>query len=158
MRELPPDSLSGKGRVLKIVAFVDGASRGNPGPAGYGAYLKTGGGETIEASGFLGTTTNNVAEYSGLLAALEIALTEGAAEVEVVADSLLVVNQMLGQWRVKHPNLIPLFRHAKDLSRRFKRFSIRHTPREGNGEADRLANLAVDRGEGKSLERFPHAG
>lgn len=157
MRELPPDSLSGKGRVLKIVAFVDGASRENPGPAGWGAYLKTSGGETIEASGFLGKTTNNVAEYSGLLGALKLALKEGADEVEVVADSLLVVNQMRGEWRVKHPNLIPLFREAKDLSRRFKRFEIRHTPREGNGEADRLANLAVDREKG-SLERFRHAG
>jgi ribonuclease HI len=107
----------------------------------------------IEVSGFLGTTTNNIAEYSGLIDALETALAEGITEVEVVSDSLLLVNQMLGTYRVKHPNLQPLYRKAKALASRFHSFSIRHTLREGNKEADRLANRAVDRGYGREVER-----
>lgn len=158
MRELQADPVSREAGLLKIVAFVDGASRGNPGPSGYGAFLRTQAGETIEASGFIGRTTNNVAEYAGLIEALAIARAEGATELEVVSDSLLLVNQMLGSYRVKHPNLIPLFRQAKELSRTFQRFSIRHTLRAGNKEADRLANVAVDRGDGKVVERFRDGG
>ena len=136
-----------------MTAFVDGGSRGNPGPAGYGVYMTTDAGEKIEICGFLGTTTNNVAEYSGLLEALAVARAEGASEVEIVSDSLLLVNQMLGKFRVKHPNLIPLYEKARRLSASFARFSIRHTLRAGNKEADRLANLAIDRGEGRWVER-----
>jgi ribonuclease HI len=150
---MQPDSFSGEIRILKIVAFVDGASRGNPGPAGYGVFMKTDGGEIIEISGYLGTTTNNVAEYSGLLEALSVAKSEGATEVEIVSDSELLVKQMLGQYRVKHPNLIPLFRRARSMVREFRRFSIRHTLRAGNKDADRLANLAVDRADGRAMER-----
>lgn len=115
--------------------------------------MTTDSGETIEIAGYLGTTTNNVAEYAGLIEALEVATREGAAEVEIVSDSLLLVNQMLGTYRVKHPNLIPLYRKAYAMARRFQRFSIRHTLRAGNKEADRLANQAVDRGTGKVEER-----
>jgi ribonuclease HI len=136
-----------------VKAFVDGGSRGNPGPAGYGVYMTTDAGETIEICGFLGTTTNNVAEYSGLLEALNVARDEGATEVEIVSDSLLLVNQMLGIFRVKHPNLIPLYEKARRIASSFRRFSIRHTLRAGNKEADRLANLAIDRGEGRWVER-----
>jgi ribonuclease HI len=107
----------------------------------------------IEIAGYLGTTTNNVAEYSGLLEALDVAHQEGADELEVVSDSLLLVQQMLGKYRVKHPNLVPLFQRAKVLVRHFRRFSIRHTLRAGNKEADRLANLAVDRADGRHVER-----
>ena len=139
--------------VLKVTAYVDGGSRGNPGPAGYGVYMTTDAGETIEICGFLGTTTNNVAEYSGLLEALAVARDEGATEVEIVSDSLLLVNQMLGEFRVKHPNLIPLYERARRIASTFRRFSIRHTLRAGNKEADRLANLAIDRGEGRWVER-----
>ena len=109
--------------------------------------------EIIEIAGFLGTTTNNVAEYAGLLDALELAADEGATELEIISDSLLLVKQMLGEYRVKHPNLIPLHQKARQATRKFKRFSIRHTLRAGNKEADRLANLAVDRGEGRLLAR-----
>jgi ribonuclease HI len=138
---------------------VDGASRGNPGPAGYGVFMKTDSGEIIEISGYLGTTTNNVAEYSGLLEALETARSEGADEVEIVSDSELLVKQMLGAYRVKHPNLIPMHHRAKTMARQFGRFSIRHTLRAGNKDADRLANEAVDRGEGRAVERRRnHAG
>ncbi|HVE71512.1 MAG TPA: ribonuclease HI family protein [Thermoanaerobaculia bacterium] len=143
---------------MKVTAFIDGAARGNPGPAGYGVYMTTAGGEIIEVAGFLGHTTNNVAEYSGLLEALEVAHAEGATEVEIVSDSELLVKQMLGVYKVRHPNLIPLYTRAKAMARRFGRFSIRHTLRAGNKDADRLANLAVDRADGKSLERRRVAG
>lgn len=134
---------------------MDGASRGNPGPAGFGASLRVDQRELIEISGFLGVATNNVAEYQGLIAALEAAREEGATDLEIVSDSLLLVNQMLGLYRVKHPNIVPLHRQARQISRAFSRFSIRHTLRAGNKEADRLANIAVDRGAGKIVERHP---
>ena len=110
-------------------------------------------GDIIEICGYLGVTTNNVAEYAGLIEALQVAHDEGATELTVISDSLLLVNQMLGKYRVKHPNLTPLYEQAKTLVRKFKRFSIRHTLRAGNKEADRLANMSVERGEGKWLER-----
>jgi len=112
-------------------------------------------GEIIEICGYLGTTTNNVAEYAGLLEALAVAESEGANEVEIVSDSLLLVQQMLGKYRVKHPNLVPLHDKARRMVRNFRRFSIRHTLRAGNKEADRLANLAVDRANGRWIERRP---
>ncbi len=115
--------------------------------------MKTGSGEIIEISGFLGTTTNNVAEYSGLLEALSVAEAEGADDVEIVSDSELLVKQMLGAYRVKHPNLVPMHKQARALTRKFHRFSIRHTLRAGNKDADRLANEAVDRGEGRAARR-----
>jgi ribonuclease HI len=110
-------------------------------------------GEIIEVCGYLGKTTNNVAEYAGLLEALAVAQSEGATEVEIVSDSLLLVQQMLGKYRVKHPNLIPLYEKAKTLTRGFRRFSIRHTLRAGNKDADRLANKAVDLADGRHIER-----
>ena len=119
--------------------------------------MTTDSGEIIEVCGYLGTTTNNVAEYAGLLEALAVAQSEGATEVEIVSDSLLLVQQMLGKYRVKHPNLIPLYNKAKTLTRGFRRFSIRHTLRAGNKDADRLANKAVDRADGRCIERR-HAG
>ena len=115
--------------------------------------MKTNRGEIIEISGYLGRTTNNVAEYAGLLEALETAKAEGAEEVEIVSDSELLVKQMLGEYRVKHPNLVPMFSKAKVLTRGFRRFAIRHTLRAGNKDADRLANRAVDRAEGREIAR-----
>ncbi|HEX2059865.1 MAG TPA: ribonuclease HI family protein [Thermoanaerobaculia bacterium] len=132
---------------------MDGAARGNPGPAGYGVFMTTDTGEIIEISGYLGKTTNNVAEYAGLLEALETARSEGANEVEIVSDSELLVKQMLGVYRVKHPNLVPMHAKAKALVRGFARFRIRHTLRAGNKDADRLANLAVDRADGRQVQR-----
>jgi ribonuclease HI len=152
VRRLPPHSLPGEIHILKVIAWIDGAARGNPGPAGYGVYMKKDG-ELIEVSGYLGRTTNNVAEYAGLIDALTVAVSEGAREVEIISDSELLVKQMLGVYRVKHPNLVPMHAQAKALVRKFARFSIRHTLRAGNKDADRLANLAVDRGEGRLLER-----
>jgi len=152
VRRLPPHSLLGETRILKVIAWIDGAARGNPGPAGYGVYMKKDA-EVIEVSGYLGTATNNVAESAGLIDALTVAAEEGAREVEIISDSELLVKQMLGEYRVKHPNLVPLHAEAKVLVRKFARFSIRHTLRAGNKNADRLANRAVDRGEGRVLER-----
>jgi ribonuclease HI len=111
--------------------------------------------EVIELCGFLGVRTNNYAEYMGLIEALQVAKDEGATEVEVVSDSLLLVNQMLGVYKVKHPNIIPLHAQAARLARDFRSFKIRHTLRAGNKDADRLANLAVDRANGKWIERRP---
>lgn len=115
--------------------------------------MKTEQGQVIEICGYLGTTTNNVAEYSGLLEALTMAEQEGADELDVISDSELLVKQMLGKYRVRHPNLIPLYEEARRMMRRFRRFSIRHTLRAGNKDADRLANLAVDRANGRHVER-----
>lgn len=120
--------------------------------------MTTGRGEIIEIAGYLGLTTNNVAEYEALLEALRVAAEEGATEVEVVSDSELLVRQMLGDYRVKHPNLIPLHQQARGMASRFRTFSIRHTLRAGNKDADRLANLAVDRAAGRSVERRRDAG
>ena len=115
--------------------------------------MRTESGEIIEVNGYLGTTTNNVAEYAGLLEALTVARDEGADELEIVSDSELLVKQMLGVYRVKHPNLIPLHQKARGMASYFRRFTIRHTLRAGNKDADRLANAAVDRAEGRSMER-----
>jgi ribonuclease HI len=144
--------------VLKVTAFIDGAARGNPGPAGYGVYMTTSSGEVIELCGFLGHTTNNVAEYMGLVEALNVAKEEGATEVEIVSDSELLVKQMLGVYRVKHPNLIPLYQQAKAMTGKLSRFRIRHTLRAGNKDADRLANKAVDSGEARIVERHRVSG
>lgn len=116
-------------------------------------FITTDTGEIIEISGYLGRTTNNVAEYAGLLEALETAHSEGAKEVEIVSDSELLVKQMLGVYKVKHPNLVPMHAKAKQLVRHFARFTIRHTLRAGNKDADRLANIAVDRADGRQLQR-----
>lgn len=159
MRRVPAHHVPREsGGVLRIKAFVDGASRGNPGPAGFGAHLTTDDGRIIDVFGFLGVATNNVAEYRGLLEALETALEEGATDVEVISDSELLVKQLLGSYRVRHQNLVPLFQKAQDLRRKFRTFEIRHTVRSGNKEADRLANLAIDLGEPRRIERRSDVG
>jgi probable phosphoglycerate mutase len=129
-----------------LVAYVDGGSRGNPGPAGYGVWIRDGNGTTVETlSEFLGETTNNVAEYRGLLAALEYAAAHQAERLAVYCDSELVARQMQGRYRVKSLDLKPLFERAQELARRLTQFSIAHIPREQNSFADRLANEAMDR-------------
>ena len=133
----------------ELEAFVDGGSRGNPGPAGYGAVVRDRSGTLVkELRGFLGVTTNNVAEYTGLLSALRHAVSEGAASLTVYADSELMVRQMNGQYRVKAPHLKPLHEEARKLARSIPRFRISHVPRAENKDADRLANLAMDEGYG----------
>lgn len=124
--------------------YADGGSRGNPGPAGCGAVLTRNGETLCELGKYLGTATNNVAEYTGLLIGLEKALEMGLKDIEVRMDSELIVKQMTGQYKVKNEGLIPLFRTAKSLSSRFSSFRIVHVRREMNKEADRLANKAMD--------------
>lgn len=126
---------------------MDGGARGNPGPAGYGALIRTRDGMILrELRGYLGTTTNNVAEYNGLIAALRYARSVGASSVRVYADSELMVRQMRGEYRVKAPGLRPLYEEARRLSSSLGRFEILHIPREQNRAADRLANMAMDEG------------
>lgn len=129
----------------KYFLYTDGAARGNPGPAGAGAFICTEDGDIVaEIAEYLGETTNNVAEYKGLLFGLEKLIALGAKDVEVRADSELMVKQLNGQYRVKHPNLIPLYRKAKGLLEKIPSVTIKHVRRENNKEADRLSNEAID--------------
>ena len=131
-----------------IVAYIDGGARGNPGPAGYGAYIQDGGGAVLaELHGPLGIATNNVAEYNGLLAALTWAIAHGHREVQVRADSELLVKQMRGEYRVKHPGLQPLYTRARLLVMELDRVDFEHVRREFNKDADRLSNLGMDESE-----------
>ncbi len=131
-----------------FTAHCDGGSRGNPGPAGYGAVIEDSEGQVVaRLSEFLGRQTNNYAEYKGLLAVLEWALANGAQQLRVVSDSELMVRQMKGIYKVKNPGLRPLWEEAQRLSRRLVGFEMRHTLRGGNKEADRLANAAMDGGQ-----------
>ncbi len=128
-----------------ITAYVDGGARGNPGPAGYGAYILDANGSVLaELYAPLGKTTNNVAEYNGLLAALRWALEHGHDRVHIRADSLLLVEQMRGNYRVKNEGLKPLHHEARRLAARIGTVTFEHVRRELNKEADRLSNLGMD--------------
>ncbi len=130
---------------MTLHLYVDGGSRGNPGPAGYGVVVAGPGGEVLDRlHGALGVQTNNYAEYRGLIAALDHARARGADEVQVFSDSLLMVRQIQGRYAVKSPNLEPLHRRALALARGFRRFAIEHVRRERNRDADALANRAMD--------------
>ena len=130
--------------VLHI--HIDGGSRGNPGDAGFGVYVEDGRGTVLaELYGYLGRATNNVAEYQALLHALRYALERRATAVRVFSDSELVVKQMNGQYKVKHPDMQALHREARALLSRLPDARISHVRREQNREADRLANEALDR-------------
>ncbi|HVT98970.1 MAG TPA: ribonuclease HI family protein, partial [Acidobacteriaceae bacterium] len=140
-----------RGGAEWVTAYCDGGSRGNPGPAGYGVFIEGPGGEKLaELSEYLGKKTNNVAEYSGLLAALEWALQAGRRRLRVVADSELMVKQMQGRYKVASPDLRPLYEEAKRRVAQLEGFRIEHVLRGKNKNADRLANLAMDRGTGRS--------
>lgn len=134
-----------------ITAYCDGGSRGNPGPAGYGVHIVGAEGRTVgELSEYLGRATNNVAEYSGLLAALDFALREGHPRLRVIADSELMVKQMQGRYKVNSPDLRPLYEEAKRRAARLEGFRIEHVLRGKNHRADKLANLAMDKGMGRA--------
>jgi probable phosphoglycerate mutase len=134
-----------------IVAYCDGGSRGNPGPAGFGVYIQDAtGGVLAELSQYLGKRTNNFAEYSALLAALEFAIAKGHGSLRVVSDSELMVKQIKGQYRVNSPELRPLYEEAKRRITQLQRFQIQHVLRDKNKHADRLANVAMDRGMGRA--------
>jgi ribonuclease HI len=139
-----------------VTAHCDGGARGNPGPAGFGAVMTDAKGNKLaELSGFLGAKTNNVAEYSGLLACLEWALDEGHPHLRVVSDSELMVKQIQGKYKVKSPDLRPLYDEAKRRIALLRRFEISHALRHKNKDADRLANEAMDRGMGKRPAAVP---
>lgn len=123
----------------------DGGSRGNPGPAAFGIVLRDPAGKVVYKLGrFLGNTTNNVAEYSGLVAGIAAALELGSRKLQIRGDSELVVKQLNGQYRVKHPNLKPLYEEAMSLLERFDGWTASHNYREHNTLADELANQAMD--------------
>lgn len=133
-----------------LVAYIDGGARGNPGPAGYGVVIEDEVGRPIaELSEFLGHQTNNYAEYSGLLAALNYAIRHSFNALRVVSDSELMVKQINGQYKVSSPTLKELHGQAMKLIDQVDYFEIKHVLREKNREADRLANLAMDRGIAK---------
>jgi ribonuclease HI len=124
---------------------IDGASRGNPGEAGYGVFVTDAdGGEVASLYGYLGRATNNVAEYQALLQALRFAEQRGAKRLRVFSDSELVVRQVNGQYKVKHPDMLALHGEARALLQRFKDVQVAHVRREQNRDADRLANTALD--------------
>ena len=129
---------------VSAVANIDGGSRGNPGPAGYGVRIQSEGDDPIDLKESLGICTNNVAEYSALLAALRWAVANGCKTLHVRSDSLLLVQQMKGVYRVKHPGLQPLYEEARGLVKQIGRVTFEHVRREFNKDADRLANEAMD--------------
>ena len=130
-------------------ANIDGGSRGNPGPAAYGVVIRDGRGEIVaKLRKYIGRMTNNVAEYYGLIAALDYAESRGVRAIRVESDSELLVKQMRGQYKVKSEDLRPLFERAQKMSKAFDSFRIEHVYREQNREADALANEALDETEG----------
>jgi probable phosphoglycerate mutase len=134
-----------------IVLYTDGGSRGNPGPAAYGVRVETAEGELVTEFGeALAPTTNNVAEYRGLIAGLEWALAQGHRDVRVKSDSELLVKQMRGEYRVKHPGLQPLHAAARQLVSKIGKVVFEHVRREKNKHADRLANEAMDAQAGRT--------
>ena len=132
---------------MSIVAYIDGGARGNPGPAGYGVRIEDEAGTLIdEFHGFLGSATNNIAEYNGLLAALRYAREHGHRRLHIKSDSELLVKQMRGEYRVKNAGLQPLYKEACSMACSLERIVYEHVRREQNKDADRLANLAMDQG------------
>jgi ribonuclease HI len=129
-----------------LIAHIDGGARGNPGPAGYGVVIENQAGYKIAAlSQYLGHCTNNYAEYSGLIAALKYAVEHQHSALRVLSDSELMVRQMNSVYKVRSPELRPMYEQARALAGKLKRFRIEHVRREQNAEADRLANEAMDR-------------
>lgn len=129
----------------KLTIYVDGGSRGNPGPAGVGVVILDSSGKKIKEFGkYIGETTNNIAEYNALLYGLEEALILRADDVKINLDSELVAKQLSGDYRVKDANIRPLFERALNMLKGFKSFEVRHIEREKNKEADKLVNKAIN--------------
>lgn len=130
---------------MKLTTYTDGGARGNPGPAATGVVIKDETGKTLAAYGeYLGKQTNNFAEYSAIISALKKAHELGATEVNCVADSKLVIEQLKGNWKVKEPTLQKLFVQAWNQLQKFKKYSLSHTLRAGNKEADAEVNKILD--------------
>jgi ribonuclease HI len=146
-----PDSVPAPTSTEMLIAHCDGGSRGNPGPAGYGAIIEDSKGRVVaRLSEFLGKRTNNYAEYSALLGVLAWAIENKAPRIKVIADSELMVKQMQGKYKVNSPDLRPLWEEARRRAAKLERFEIAHTLRGGNKEADQLANDAMDKGMGRT--------
>lgn len=124
--------------------YIDGAARGNPGPAAYAAILEVPGQPPVRRAAAIGTATNNVAEYTALLQGLKLAAEQGIHRLDVFSDSELLVKQMQGHYRVRHPELLRLFHAVQQLLSSFEQVRFTHVRRENNAEADRLANAALD--------------
>lgn len=140
-----------------FTAHCDGGSRGNPGPAAYGAVVEDPQGRIVaRLSRYLGRQTNNYAEYQGLLAVLAWAAENGVRSLRVISDSELMVRQMSGRYKVSSPALLPLWKEARHRASSLDAFEMRHTLRAGNQEADRLANEAMDKGMGKPAAQPDH--
>lgn len=130
---------------MKLTLYTDGGSRNNPGPSATGVVIKDETGKILAAYGeYLGTQTNNYAEYSAIISALKKAHELGATEVACIADSKLVIEQLSGNWRVKEPTLQKLWLQAWNLLQKFKKYSLKHTLRAGNKEADAEVNKILD--------------
>ena len=128
-----------------ITAYFDGGARSNPGPAGYGVYIVDDGGNVLaELSGSLGNTTNNIAEYNGLIAALQWAVDRNMKQLAIKGDSLLIIEQMRGNYKVKNEGLKPLYLKARMLVMQIGDVTFEHVRREMNKEADRLSNVGMD--------------
>ena len=128
-----------------VIAYIDGGARGNPGPAGYGVSIQSSDGVVLEElHGALGIATNNIAEYNGLLAALQWAVDHDVRRVHIRADSELLVKQMCGEYRVKNPGLQPLYVRARLLAAQLDEVTFEHVRREFNKDADRLSNVGMD--------------
>jgi ribonuclease HI len=134
---------------------IDGAARGNPGPAAYAVVLARPGEPVVEEAATIGTATNNVAEYTALVRGLELAAGLGVKALAVFSDSELLVKQMAGEYRVKHPDLLPLYQEASRLRRGFDAVSITHVRRGQNARADALCNEALDGKRGKNANPSP---
>jgi ribonuclease HI len=130
------------------IANIDGASRGNPGPAAYAVVIRDPAGQVVlELAKRMGRETNNVAEYYALIAALDYATSQGIGALRIRSDSELLVRQIEGRYKVKSADLKPLYERASKLARQMAYFAIEHVPREQNRDADRLANIALDSGD-----------
>ncbi|QRK13824.1 ribonuclease HI family protein [Archangium violaceum] len=141
----PPEPPVSSGPPQSLKLFSDGAARGNPGPAGAGAVLVDSAGRVVARLGrFLGVQTNNYAEYMGLLLGLKHALSLGVKQLEVAADSELLIRQLQGRYQVKSPTLRPLYEEAVALLKQFPRVKLVHVPREKNKAADEMSNRAID--------------
>ena len=140
----------------KATIHVDGGSRGNPGPAAFAFVIRVDGQPDVDGAATIGTATNNVAEYTALIRALEKAAELGLSELAILSDSELMVKQMNGEYRVKNLELQDLYAEAQDLRRRFDRVTLAHVRREQNKRADELCNLALD-GKPLDTKRAPTA-
>lgn len=137
-----------------VVAYIDGGARGNPGPAGYGVHIRSADDSVLdELHGAPGMATNNVAESNGLRAALQWAVSNRIPRLHIRADSELLIKQMRGEYRVKHPGLQPLHARARLLAAKLDDVKFEHVRRESNTEADRLSNLAMDEAEAQLKQR-----